>query len=288
MGSKYAAMIFVNVTWGMSYVGSKHALNSGFSPLVLALVRYIIASTILFLVVRKREGCLKLRRQDILPMILSGLMGMTLYHWLEFVGIKHTSAVNTSLILAAVPIITMLVQAIVDRRPMRLAQTVGAAMSLVGVGCIIGNDAGGESSFFGNVLILGAAVVWVVYIFLSREIRKNYSSLAMNTWQSMVGVLTFIPLAMSDPCDLTAIPWDGWAVTVVLAVVCSALCYVLYGDALGDMSPLASAIFINLGPLATMVGGVVLLGETVTWLTILGGALIIGSIFLVTAGEERA
>jgi len=288
MGGKYAAMVFVNVMWGLSYVGSKHALNSGFSPLVLALVRYIIAALVLLPVVMKREGRLKLHKEDIIPIILSALMGMTLYHWLEFVGIKHTSAVNTSLILAAVPIITMIVQACVDRRRMRMVHILGAIMSLVGVACIIGNDAGGESSLFGNVLILGAAVVWVAYIFLSRELRKRYTSLSMNTWQAIVGAVTFIPLAAGDPCDLAAIPWDGWAVAAVLAVVCSALCYVLYGDALMDMSPLASAIFINLGPLATMVGGVVLLGETVTWLTAAGGALIIGSIFLVTAGEERA
>ena len=288
MGGKYAAMVFVNVMWGLSYVGSKHALNSGFSPLVLALVRYIIAALVLLPVVMKREGRLKLHKEDIIPIILSALMGMTLYHWLEFVGIKHTSAVNTSLILAAVPIITMIVQACVDRRRMRMVQILGAIMSLVGVACIIGNDAGGESSLFGNVLILGAAVVWVAYIFLSRELRKRYTSLSMNTWQAIVGAVTFIPLAAGDPCDLAAIPWDGWAVAAVLAVVCSALCYVLYGDALMDMSPLASAIFINLGPLATMVGGVVLLGETVTWLTAAGGALIIGSIFLVTAGEGRA
>lgn len=288
MGGKYAAMVFVNVMWGLSYVGSKHALNSGFSPLVLALVRYIIAALVLLPVVMKREGRLKLHKEDFIPIILSALMGMTLYHWLEFVGIKHTSAVNTSLILAAVPIITMIVQACVDRRRMRMVQILGAIMSLVGVACIIGNDAGGESSLFGNMLILGAAVVWVAYIFLSRELRKRYTSLSMNTWQAIVGAVTFIPLAAGDPCDLAAIPWDGWAVAAVLAVVCSALCYVLYGDALMDMSPLASAIFINLGPLATMVGGVVLLGETVTWLTAAGGALIIGSIFLVTAGEERA
>lgn len=288
MAKQYASMVFVNVMWGLSYVGSKHALNSGFSPLVLALVRYIIAAAVLLAVVMKREGRLTLHRRDIPSLILSALMGMTLYHWLEFVGIKHTSAVNASLILAAVPIITMLVQAVVDHRRMRMVQLVGAGMSLVGVACIIGNGSGGESSFFGNVLILGAAVVWVAYIFLSRELRKRYTSLSMNTWQAIVGAMTFVPLAVSDPCDLAAIPWDGWAVAAVLAVMCSALCYVLYGDALAGMSPLASAIFINLGPLATVAGGVLLLGETVTWLTAAGGAMIIGSIFLVTAGEGRA
>lgn len=288
MAAKYAAMVFVNVMWGLSFVASKHAMNSGFSPMMLALVRYVLAAACLAPVTIRREGKLTLRRQDILPMALSGLTGITLYYWFEYNGIQRTSTVDASLILAAIPILTMIVQAVMNRRRMRAVQVTGAAMSLVGVGLIVGNSAGGASSLWGNVLILGSAAVWVVYIFLSRSLRKNYSSLSMNTWQSLAALVTLIPLAAGDPCDLTAIPWDGWAAAAVLAVICSALCYVMYGDALTDMSPLASAIFINLIPLATVVGGVVLLGETVTWLTGAGGALIIGSIFLVTAGERRS
>ena len=52
-------------------------------------------------------------------------------------------------------------------------------------------------------------------------------------------------------------------------------------NALAVLSPLASAIFINLIPLATMVAGVLFLGERLTWMTLLGGALNIGSIFMV-------
>ena len=80
----------------------------------------------------------------------------------------------------------------------------------------------------------------------------------------------------------------GAPVVAVLAVICSALCYYLYGNALYEMSPLASAIFIILIPLTTMVGGVVLLGESLTWLTVAGGAMIIGSIFLVNMAEAKA
>ena len=288
MAAKYAAMVFVNIMWGLSFVASKHAMNTGFSPMMLALVRYVLAAACLAPVTIRREGKLTLRRQDILPMALSGLTGITLYYWFEYNGIQRTSTVDASLILAAIPILTMIVQAVINRRPMRAVQVTGAAMSLVGVGLIVGSSAGGASSLWGNVLILGSAAVWVAYIFLSRSLRKHYSSLSMNTWQSVAALVTLIPLAAGDPCDLTAIPWDGWAAAVVLAVICSALCYVMYGDALTDMSPLASAIFINLIPLATVAGGVVLLGETVTWLTGIGGALIIGSIFLVTAGEKRS
>ena len=77
-------------------------------------------------------------------------------------------------------------------------------------------------------------------------------------------------------------------IAAVLAVICSALCYYLYGNALYEMSPLASAIFINLIPLTTIVGGVVLLGESLTWLTVAVGAMIIGSIFLVNMAEAKA
>ena len=100
--------------------------------------------------------------------------------------------------------------------------------------------------------------------------------------------MTLLPLALTEKCDLAAIPGDGWAAVAVLAVICSALCYYLYGDALYEMSPLASAIFINLIPLTTIVGGVVLLGESLTWLTVAGGAMIIGSIFLVNMAEAKA
>ena len=288
MGGKYAIMVFVNVMWGLSFVVSKHAMNSGFSPMMLALVRYAIATACLVPVMLKEGGGVKLRRRDVLPMTLSGLTGITVYYWCEYNGIQRTSTVDASLILAAIPIITMVVEAIVDRRRMRPVQITGAAASLAGVGLIVAGGAEGASSMTGNLLILGAAAVWVMYIFLSRRLRKHYSSVAMNTWQAATALVTLIPLAIGDPCDLTAIPWDGWAAAAVLAVICSALCYVLYGNALSAMTPLASAIFINLIPLSTIVGGVLMLGEHITWLNAAGGVLIIGSILLVTAGERRA
>ena len=104
----------------------------------------------------------------------------------------------------------------------------------------------------------------------------------------MLAVAPLLPLAALEDCDLGAVTPSGWLAVGVLAVICSALCYWLYGTALYAMSPLASAIFINLIPLTTMVGGVCLLGETLTWQTVVGGGMIIGSIFLVNAKGATA
>ena len=283
------SMVFCNVMWGLSFIASKHALLSGFSPMTLALVRYVMASACLLPMTLMKEKRLRLRRADILPMALSGLMGITLYYFFEYQGISRTSTVNASLILAAIPILTMVVETVVDRRRMRGPQIAGAVISVAGTAIIVlGGSSEGAASLTGDLLILGASVVWVAYIFISRKLRDGYSSLSMNTWQALIALVTLIPMALADPCDLGAIPASGWLAAAVLAVICSALCYWLYGNALHEMSPLASAIFINLIPLTTLLGGVMLLGETLTWQAALGGAMIIGSIFLVNMTEAKA
>ena len=283
------SMVFCNVMWGLSFIASKHALLSGFSPMTLALVRYVMAAACLLPMTLWKEKRLRLRREDVLPMALSGMMGITLYYFFEYQGISRTSTVNASLILAAIPILTMVVEAVVDRRRMRGTQITGAVISVAGTAIIVlGGSSEGAASLTGDLLILGASVVWVAYIFISRKLRDSYSSLSMNTWQALIALVTLIPMALADPCDLGAIPPSGWLAAAVLAVICSALCYWLYGNALHEMSPLASAIFINLIPLTTLLGGVMLLGETLTWQAALGGAMIIGSIFLVNMTEGKA
>lgn len=281
-------MVFVNVMWGLSFIASKHAMNAGFSTMTLALFRYIVAAACLVPITLVTEKRMPLHKQDIIPMILSALTGITFYYFFEYNGIQRTSTVNASLILAAIPILTMLAEAVVYRTRLRPAQVAGAVISMAGVGMILFSGSNeGQASILGDLFIMGASIVWVLYIFISRKLRGKYSSLNMNSWQAITALVTLLPLAMGEECDLAAIPWDGWAAMAVLAVICSAWCYYLYGNALFEMSPLASAIFINLIPLTTMVGGVVLLGETVTWLTVAGGALVIGSIFLVNMTEGK-
>ena len=289
MKRQWISMVFVNVMWGLSFIASKHAMNAGFTPMMLALFRYVVASACLVSITLITEKRMPLRKQDILPMILSGLTGITFYYFFEYNGIQRTSTVNASLILAAIPILTMLAEAVVYRTRLRPAQVAGAVISMVGVGMILFSGSNeGQASIIGDLFVMGASIVWVAYIFIGRKLRAQYTSLGMNSWQALTALITLLPLAVGESCDLGAIPWDGWAAMAVLAVICSALCYYLYGNALFEMSPLASAIFINLIPLTTMVGGVALLGEKLTWLTVVGGGMVIGSIFLVNMTEKKA
>ena len=282
MRKTYGTMVLINVMWGLSFIFSKQGLNAGFQPMELAFVRYVLAAAALAPLVLWREGFPRLRREDALPMFLSSLAGITVYYFCEYNGIQRTSTVSASLILAAIPVLTLGAEALFTRARLRPTQALGAFLSLAGVGLItLSSSQEGTDSLAGVLFIFGASLVWVAYIFLSRRLRQRYSSLAMNAWQAVLAALTLLPAALGEGFDPGAVSWDGWASAAVLALVCSALCYYLYGNALTALSPLASAIFINLIPLTTMVAGVIFLGETLTLATLAGGALIIGSIFLV-------
>ncbi len=285
----YLSMIFVNVMWGLSFIASKYALNVGFTPMTLALCRYILTAAVLVPALLVKEKRMRLEKRDIGLMFLSGLLGITLYYFFEYQGIRRTSAVNASLILAAIPVLTLLTDCVIMRTKLKPRQAAGSLLSVAGVYCVVRYGGGAEeTSLVGDLLVVGAALVWVGYIFVSRKLRSRYSSLSMNAWQAVTSLVTLIPLSLLETGEWRPIPPGGFLAMAALALICSALCYFLYGNSLQHLSPVAISIFINLIPLVTILGGVAFLQEKVTPLQLFGGAMIICSILLVNLPQKRA
>ncbi len=285
----YISMVFINIMWGLSFIASKHAMNVGFTPMQLALWRYILTAAVLVPAVLFKEKRMRISRQDIVPFLLSSLFGITLYYFFEYQGIKRTSTVNASLILAAIPILTLAVDTAAMKTRLRPAQAAGSVLSLIGVYLVVRyGGSQGETSLAGDMLVVGASLVWVGYIYVIRKLRGRHTSLSMNAWQAVFSLPTLLPLALMEKGDWRPVPLDGWLAMAGLALICSALCYFLYGDALSHLSPVAVSIFINLIPLVTILGGVVFLRETVTLLQLAGGLLIVASIFLVNLPGKRS
>ncbi len=285
----HGAMVFIHVAWGLSFIFSKHALNSGFTPMALAFVRYLLTALIYVPMLLKTEKKLKIQKGDWLSLFFSALFGITLYYYFEYTGITLTSTVNASLILAAIPILTMLFETALFHLPLTARKIGGAVLSIVGVGLIVATGAdSGTHSLKGDLMILGASLAWVGYLIISAKLRKRYTSLSMNTLQALFGLATLLPLALAEPVNLAAIPLSGWVAVLLLAAVCSALCYWLYGNAIHVLTPLSAAIYINLIPLVTIIGGVFFLSEPFGPLQAAGGLLIIISIFIVSIPQNKS
>lgn len=271
-------LILVNVMWGLSFIFSKTALAEGIPSMTLALLRYAMTAALLLPICFIREKGIRLRA--FAPRALATtLLGITVYYFFEYAGLRRTTASAASLILALVPMMTLLARALFLRERIALSRLACVLVSLLGVFLIIRADAGeGAGTLQGNLLMVMACLCWTGYILLSPRLMASCSSLRVTTWQAVAAVVTFAPFALAERSAWILPSLRALGCIFLLAAVCSALCYFLYGIAIRSVDSLTVSLAININPIAACLGGFLLLGERLTPGQLLGGVLIMACV----------
>jgi drug/metabolite transporter (DMT)-like permease len=271
--------------WGLSFVSSKTILNTGVPPMTMVCIRFLIATVILNLLLRKFDPGARLRVKDIPALAASGLVGVTVYFFFESRGIKLTSASHASLIIAVIPVVTLLAEAVFFRTRISLLSGAGVVLSVVGVVFVVQRPGAGTEGAFslaGDLFMFGACVSWVLYIILSKNLHMRLSEIAITAYQSLFGTVFLVPLALLEMRQWVPVTLSAGLNLAYLAVFCSALSNFLYVKALSRLGPIAVSPFINLIPVVGVLGGVALLGESIGWTQILGGAVILAGVLMVS------
>ncbi len=275
--------------WGLSFVSSKTILNSGVPPMTMVCIRFVIATIVLNVFLHRLVPTARLRKKDILPLAISGLFGVTVYFFFESRGIKLTSASHASLIIAVIPVVTLIAEALFFRTRISWLTTAGIVLSVAGVVFVVwrpGSTGGGRDSLLGDLCMFGACLSWVVYIILSKDLHKRLSEIAITAYQSLFGTAFLIPLALLEMHQWVPITLAAGLNLVYLALFCSALSNFLYVYALSRLGPIAVSPYINLIPVVGVLGGVALLGESLVWTQVAGGIVILAGVLLVSRKQR--
>ena len=288
----HGALTVVVILWGMSFTSTKIILNTGFPPLTIALLRFAIASAVMLAILKARNKRLSIPKGDILPLGLSGLLGVTLYFFFENRGIKLTSASNASLIIATIPVFTVAAEMVFFRHRVPLVKMGGIGLSIAGVyflinpGAAAGWTPGGASpssanGLAGSLLMLGACFSWVAYIILSKKFAQKLPRLTLTTYQFLFGTLFLIPLSLFERRAWVAMGTHAWLNLLFLALLCSAAGYFLYLYGLFRLDPTTVSSYINLIPVVGALSGIFVLGERLVSTQIIGGAAVIAGVVIV-------
>ena len=275
-------LIFVNVMWGLSFIFSKAALSEGMPVMTLAFVRYLLTAAMMLPMCLKAEKCIRLGKWAPLGLETT-LLGITVYFFFEYSGLQRTTASAASLILALVPMLTLLFRVAFLRERISLLRWLAVALSLIGAYFVVVTDNGeGSGTLIGNLLMVCACLCWTGYILATPRLMENNSSLRVSTWQAVAAVITLAPFALMERDAWVPISPIAWLSIFALAAICSALCYVLYNEAIKTVDSLTVSLTINLNPVAACIGGAILLGETLAPMQLIGGVLIILSMVIDT------
>lgn len=176
--------LFTIFVWGTTFVSTKVLLAS-LSPLWILLLRFAIGLVVLC-ALRPRILRLRERRHELL-FAAAGATGIAAYYLLENVALVFTTATAVGVIVAASPLFTAVISALLgDRSFLSVRFFAGFALAMGGlavVGFGVGSDdaaaAFGADAFFGNLLALLAALVWAVYSVLVQRIASlGYETIA--------------------------------------------------------------------------------------------------------------
>jgi drug/metabolite transporter (DMT)-like permease len=230
------------------------------------------------------RGKAPLTGRDWLGVAGLGVSGYYLSSFLDFAGLQYISASLERLILYLNPTLVMLLGWLLYRKTFRRMQLVGMAISYCGVLLVFGQEArleGGHVAL-GALLVFASAVTYAVYLVYSGQLVQRLGSLRLVGLATSVACLCcLLQFVLLRPMAAAAevAPQVIW-LSVLNATLCTAVPVLLVMMAIERVGPALSAQIGMVGPLSTIMMGVVILGEPFTAWIAAGTVLVIAGIFV--------
>ena len=228
-----------------------------------------------------------LTRRDWAGVAGLGFSGYYLSSFLDFAGLAYITAGLERLILYLNPTLVLLLGWLLYRRRITRWQALGMAISYAGALVVFGHEVRiGEASAtaWGTLLVFLSAVSYAVYMIASGEFVKRLGSLRLvGLATSVACVLCIVQFLVLRPLGSvqTLAPAVIW-LSLLNAVVCTALPVLAVMMAIERIGPAMAAQTGMVGPVSTILMGVVILGEPFTAWTATGTLLVIAGIFVFT------
>lgn len=277
------ALLTAGVIGGFAPYASKVVLRE-LPPLTVLFIRISIMLVILLPI--SRRGLRHLHAHWLQLLILGLLWVGNLI--LFIVGIQHTTAIASSIIYTAVPILILFEQWMLLKEKFTLTQGAGIGLGLVGALLVIFASQGQNRSFgslYGNILMFIAIWCYSLYVVFSKRISRHVSPLGLTTGAAMIGwvvsgVFMVAVEGFSGLQGAVRLSLTGWYALLYISLILGVVMYFLLQWGVKYGSALVAGMVGYLGMLVAVITGIVYLGEDVSPGIIVGGSLVIVGVFL--------
>lgn len=276
--------------WSTTFIGGRWLLkDNSIDPVSLSVIRFGVGGMLLFLF-----GCLFFRQRlfnvklkDFLMLAwlsLWGIVGMSIF---LFVGQRHTSAINTSMIIALSPILTMLLGAIAGKR-LNVFVICGMLISLTGCLLVLGvitqsGVAYKSGNVWGDLMVFSSGACWAVYAVFSGKTVERLGGYTATTWGMLIGFaeLLIVLVLWPYPPEIPAMTQTvHWRVVLYIAVFPTAIAFFAWYEAMDIINLSLLNIMQYLTPLFTVLLAFLFFGETMNLLNIAGAVMVLTGVML--------
>ena len=272
--------------WGGMYVISKLILDI-IPPYTLLSIRLILGLLVLWVAVQLSGGMRFTRKQTITALGV-GFVGFGVSVGLQFVGTWLSTASNGALVTSAVPAFVLPFAAWLLKEKITRQRVMALIVSLLGVVAVIDPRSASLSPdlFWGNIILVAAALTWALYSVLVRLTSRDLPLLPATMVFFAGGLLFTLPASVFE-LQRTALGEITAGVVLgvlYLGVISTALAMYLWNKAFATLEAGVASLTVFAQPVVGAGLGAIFLHEQLTLLYLVGGALICLGIWLAVKG----
>jgi drug/metabolite transporter (DMT)-like permease len=280
--------LMLSALWGASYLFIKVALEDGLAPWAIVSARTALAAVVL-LPLAAHLGVLRTLRGRLGPVIVLALVQVAAPLTLIALGEERISSSLTGILVSSSPIFTFLLAFALagEQRANRLSLA-GVGIGILGVGMLLGVDAGGGSeALVGGLFVILAAFGYAVGAWYLKRNLRGVEPVATVAGTQAVAALVTLPLGLLHVPD-TVPGLEAIGSILTLGIFCTGIAFVFFHSLVASEGPAKASLVAYVAPVFSVFYGVTLLDERFTAATAAGLVLILGGSWLAAGGELPA
>lgn len=251
-------------------------------PLALGALRLVIALPVLWAWHRLRSGSWRIQMplEDWLAVVVGGI-AFAGYQVAYFAAIPRIGvAMGVILNICSAPVFTLVLGYIFLRERTTARQLVAMGCAIVGVIVVVLSNSATTPVFdIGALYAVSAGLCYSSMAVASRRIANRYAPVTVLTAMFGVSALVLVGLLLGRHAPL-ALPPQAWFGVVYLALIPTALSYVLYVRGLQHASATTATTVTLLEPITSTICAVTLLAEPMATWAWLGMAVAVVSLWV--------
>jgi drug/metabolite transporter (DMT)-like permease len=268
------------ISFGTLGVFGKLASRHGLTLPTLLGLRFGLAAVVLWVLAFARRDVVWLGARR-----TAGLAAMGGLYVLQatafFSSLRTIPAAITSILLYVYPVLVTLLARVVMRERLTRMRLVSLVLACAGVLMVVGPTPTGHLDIGGVLLGLASAVVYSTYILTGGAVLRGVPALFASAVITTVGGASFL-LYGAATGSLHALDGAGWGIVAGCAIVPTVIAATLFLAGLARVGPTRASIVSTLEPATTAVLAALVLGEDLSALRLLGGAVVLVAAVLVS------
>ena len=283
------SVLTAGVLWGLMGMFSRWMAAAGLRSIEVVEVRALVGCLMAggYLVLFHRDQ-IRVRLQDLWCFFGTGVVSMLLFAWCYVSSMNYTTLAVAVVLLYTSPAFVMLLSLVLFRE--KLTVTKLSALILALVGCALASGLGSDAAISGTGLLfgLGAGFFYALYSIFSRyAINRGY-----HAWTITFYSLLFCSIGgafLSDWQTIGTVVGSGnLLLCVTCGIVTAFLPYLFFGLGLEHMESSRAAILVSIEPVVGTLVSVFAFHEAITITGILGIALVLSAIVVLSIPAKTA